>query len=403
MIVMTGMSRCLPTRLEAHSRLFLGWAPLLTGTLVAGLGLWGDGAGAQERDKPRAATGRPASPAATAVVDSGPEAQLGRAKLAYQRGDYGAAVLLLHPLLYPQALLAQEDQVLLAHKLLALSYFFEHNEAGAEQELNLLLSLRPDFALDPVVEPLKAVAFLDDIRRRNEQRLQEIRRRQAEEEQRAKAETEALQRQAELLAQKQARRVYIERVVHKKFSALSLVPFGVPQLYGGRRALGGVLLTGELLTAGASVGSWLTVRLRYPDNTFPPHEFTTAQALTATYLTTGVVFWGLVLTGLIDALLHARTVTEVRELREPPKDLEPTRPREPAGELGSDKEPDRSHAKDRDKDPDKDRDKDKDPASPRPHVYLQPLPGDALAGDGTLGGLRSLTVPSYGLQLGATF
>ena len=57
-------------------------------------------------------------------------AQLGRAKLAYQRGDYGAAVLLLHPLLYPQALLAQEDQVLLAHKLLALSYFFEHDEAG---------------------------------------------------------------------------------------------------------------------------------------------------------------------------------------------------------------------------------------------------------------------------------
>ena len=93
----------------------------------------------------------------------------------------------------------------------------------------------------------------------------------------------------------------------------------------------------------------VTVRLRYPDNTFPPREFTAAQALTATYLTTGVVFWGLVLTGLIDALLHARTVTEVHELREPPKDLgkEPATPaadsesgreRGTAGDPGPDKD-----------------------------------------------------------------
>lgn len=409
------MSRCLPTRLGVRGRPSLGRAPLLAGTLGAALGLLGGLGWAQERGAaaPKAApapqvqrpAGRPgpaAGPAAAGAVDSGngPEAQLGRAKLAYQRGDYGAAVLLLHPLLYPQALLAQEDQVLLAHKLLALSYFFEHNEAGAEQELNLLLSLRPDFALDPVVEPLKAVAFLDDIRRRNEQRLQDIRRRQAEEEQRVKAETEALQRQAELLAQKRARRVYIERVVHKKFSALSLLPLGVPQLVDGRRALGAVLLTGELLTAGASVGSWLTVRLRYPDNTFPPREFTAAQALTATYLTTGVVFWGLVLTGLIDALLHARTVTEVHELREPPKDLgkEPATPaadsesgreRGAAGDPGSDKDG-------------KARGKAKDLQAP-PRVYLLPLTGDLLTGEGALGGLRPQAVPSYGLQLGTTF
>jgi hypothetical protein len=374
-------------------------------TLLGGVG-WAQERGGREppRTPSRPATAPAAVAAAAADSGNGPEAQLGRAKLAYQRGDYGAAVLLLHPLLYPQALLAQEDQVLLAHKLLALSYFFEHNEAGAEQELNLLLSLRPDFALDPVVEPLKAVAFLDDIRRRNEQRLQDIRRRQAEEEQRVKAETEALQRQAELLAQKQARRVYIERVVYKKFSALSLLPLGVPQLAGGRRALGAVLLGGELLTAGASVGSWLTVRLRYPDNTFPPREFNAAQALTATYLTTGVVFWGLVLTGLIDALLHARTVTEVHELREPPKDLgkEPGAPAEvepgTPGEPGPDKD-----GKDGKDGKAKDRAKGLGLPAARPHAYLLPFAGEPLSGEGALGGLRLQAVPSYGLQLGTTF
>lgn len=391
----------------------------MAGAFGAALGLLGGVGWAQERGAaaPKAppvpqAQRPPSRPASPPAADSsnGPEAQLGRAKLAYQRGDYGAAVLLLHPLLYPQALLAQEEQVLLAHKLLALSYFFEHNEAGAEQELNLLLSLRPDFALDPVVEPLKAVAFLDDIRRRNEQRLQDIRRRQAEEEQRVKAETEALQRQAELLAQKQARRVYIERVVHKKFSALSLVPLGVPQLVGGRRALGVVLLTGELLTAGGSVGSWLTVRLRYPDNTFPPREFTAAQALTATYLTTGVVFWGLVLTGLIDALLHARTVTEVRYLREPPKDLgkepgasaadgETGRERGAAGDPSPDKDDKDGKAADKDRL----KGKPKELMAPRPSVYLLPLTGESLTGEAALGGLHLPAVPSYGLQLGSTF
>ena len=265
---------------------------------------------------------RPSSPLPS-PTDQSPEARLQRGKLAYQRGDYAAAVLTLRPLLYPQTLLAQEDQLLLAHRLLALSYFFEHDEAGAEQEFNLLLSLRPDFSLDPLVDPLKAVAFLDDIRRRNEQRLEEVRRRQQEEELRQKAEAEALQKRAEELAQKQAKRVYYERVVHRKLSPLHFVPFGVPQLSDGRTAVGTVFLVGEALTGAASAGAWLTVRLRYPDNTFPAKEYQAAQALTGTYLGTGSAFWVLVLAGLIDALWHAKTTVEIRELSQPPKELLP--------------------------------------------------------------------------------
>ena len=252
-----------------------------------------------------------------------PEQKLERAKLAYQRGDYGAIVLLLRPLLYPQTLLAQEEQVLAAHKLLALSYYFEHDEAGAEQEFNLLLSLRPDFALDPVVDPLQAVAFLDDIRRRNAERLEEIRRRQAEEEQRHRVEQEQLQKQAEALAQKRTRRVYIERVIYKRFSIVDFVPFGVPQLIARRRAVGASLLVGEVLSGAASLGTWIAVRVRYPNGVFPAREYIPAQALTGTYLGTGALFWGLVITGLIDALVHAKTITEVREISAPPSDLPP--------------------------------------------------------------------------------
>ncbi|MFO0572842.1 MAG: hypothetical protein U1A78_02495 [Polyangia bacterium] len=282
--------------------------------------------GARASDGTRSSDGAAPGTSSASPTSPAPGDQLARAKLAYQRGDYGAAVLLLRPLLYPQALLAQEEQLLFAHKLLALSYFFEHDEVGAEQEFNLLLSLKPDFQLDPVIDPLKAVAFLDDIRRRNEQRLQEIRRRQAEEEARQKAEQEALQKQAELLAQKQAKRVYIERTVQRRFSALHLLPFGVPQLAEKRRALGATLLVSEMITGGASLGCWIAVRLKYPDGTFAPRELTTARALTATYLTTGVTFWALVVTGLVDALLRARTVVQVRELGEPPRELVPGSP-----------------------------------------------------------------------------
>jgi hypothetical protein len=265
-----------------------------------------------------------------------PEQKLERAKLAYQRGDYGAVVLLLRPLLYPQTLLAQEEQVLLSHKLLSLSYYFEHDEAGAEQEFNLLLSLRPDFSLDPVVDPLQAVAFLDDIRRRNAERLQEIRHRQAEEEERHRIEAEQLQKQAELLAQQRTRRIYIERVVHRRFSAVDLLPFGVPQLVARRRALGAVLLVSEALTGAASLSTWLSVRFLYPTGQFPSSDLLTTQALTGTYLGSGVVFWGLVLVGLVDALLHSRTVTEIHELQGPPPELRDAAPHDSLPPLRTD-------------------------------------------------------------------
>ena len=330
MVLLTSMSRLPRPRRSArcHGR-FRAAARLLCGVLCTAIAGGPLGVPIARARTPRSDTARsgngsePRGDRARRMTpeESASAQKLARAKLAYQRGDYGAVLSMLRPMLYPQVLLAQEEQVLLAHKLLALSYFFEHDEANAEQEFNLLLSLRPDFALDPVVEPLKAVSFLDDIKRRNEQRLAEIRRRQAEEEQRQRAEAEQIERQAEELARKQTRRVYLERVVQKRLSALDFLPLGVPQFVGGRRVLGGVLATGEVLTGAASLGAWLAVRLRYPDSTFPPRELTTARALTATYLSTGVAFWGLILTGLIDAILHARTRVDVRRLPGPPADM----------------------------------------------------------------------------------
>lgn len=253
----------------------------------------------------------------------GPEGDLWRAKLAYERGDYQAAIALLRPLLYPQALLPDEEQVVLAHKLLGLCAFFERDELRAEEEFNLLLQLRPDFTLDPLVDPLKAVAFVDGLRQRNKQRLEEIRRRQEAEADKRRRDEEEARRKAEEQRRREALRIYIERTVVHRLSPLHFVPFGVPQLREGRRTLGVLLAVGEGLTGAASIGAWLAVRLRYPTGTFPMGEYGTATALTATYLSTGAAFWGLVGAGLIEALWHARPEVRVRELPGPPPDLPP--------------------------------------------------------------------------------
>ena len=42
-----------------------------------------------------------------------------------------------------------------------------------------------------------------------------------------------------------------------------------------------------------------------------------------------MTFWALVVTGLVDALLRARTVVQVRELGEPPRELVPGSPPPP--------------------------------------------------------------------------
>lgn len=273
----------------------------------------------------KAAPARTKTAAIAASKDSRPtpETALAAGKLAYERGDYGTAIQKLRPLLYPTAVLADESQVVLGHKLLGLSCLFEHDEPCAEQEFNLLLSLRPDFALDPVVEPVSAVAFFDSIRRKNQERLQEVRRRQEEEDLRRRADEEERRRQD----REKAQRIYVERVVRSRVGPLLFVPFGVPQLVSGRRVPAAIFLAGEALCGSASLATWLTVRFRYPAGTFPPGELRAAQALTATYLTTGAVFWALVATGLVDALLHARTVVEVRELPGPPPELRKAAPK----------------------------------------------------------------------------
>ena len=67
----------------------------------------------------------------------------------------------------------------------------------------------------------------------------------------------------------------------------------------------------------------MTSRYQTAGRSSTAREYQAAQALTGTYLGTGAAFWVLVLAGLVDALWHARTTVEIRELTAPPKELPP--------------------------------------------------------------------------------
>src|SRR5439155_14368401 len=91
---------------------------------------------------------------------------LDNGRTAYDRGDYARAIDTISPLLYPSIELGTEDEVVTAHRLLALSYFFVNKTKEAEQEVTTLLALRPGFELDPIVDPPVAVRFFEDVRHR---------------------------------------------------------------------------------------------------------------------------------------------------------------------------------------------------------------------------------------------
>jgi hypothetical protein len=246
-----------------------------------------------------------------------PESRLSDGRIAYERGDYAAAVQTLVPLLYPSIELSTEDAVIEAHRLLALSYILQKKETQAEEEATSILALRPSFQLDPIVDPPTAVAFFETVRRRQSDRLREARereRRQAEA--RARAEDEQ-RRTLEEQRRRAAEAPYRSGLPRNRLVAT--IPFGVGQWQNGQPRKAALFLSSELVFGFASLGGWLALEQKYPVDPmtskryYPGDERTTAQALVGLQLGAGVAFWATLIWGVIDAhVLFKRQLTPKR-------------------------------------------------------------------------------------------
>jgi hypothetical protein len=236
-------------------------------------------------------------PAARANPAKNPQVMLEEGRVAYERGNYGEAVQTIHPLLYPSIELRNEEAVIEAHRLLALSYLFMTKPSEAEQEAASLLALRPDYEPDPVVDPPAAVAFFHSIKKKQDDRLREVRERQRTEEERLRREEEKKREQAHAKAE----RVYVERLVEHHSRAVAFVPFGVGQFYNHHKVSGALVLTAEALLAIAWGATTLAIYLRYPNGQFPFADRDTANTLLGVQVGTGTAFWAVVVAGIIDA------------------------------------------------------------------------------------------------------
>jgi hypothetical protein len=197
------------------------------------------------------APGRARGRGAAAEAPATPAVEFERGKNAFARGEYGRAVELLRPLVYPEARLESEGEVVQAHRMLGVASLFENDAEGARREFRKLLELRPDYRFDPLLDPPRVVEFFNGVRKEEESEIAalEIARKKRD------ADVAARKRQdADARCAAQARLVTYD----KNSYAVNLIPFGAGQFQNGQRGKGWAFLGVEAALGAVSLGTFIT-------------------------------------------------------------------------------------------------------------------------------------------------
>jgi tetratricopeptide (TPR) repeat protein len=250
------------------------------------------------------------------------------AKNAYETGEYETAVTRFEELRASQP--KNKGLVEELHKLLAVSYLFLGNKTKAEENFLELLSVDPEFALDPLVFPIDVIDFFAEVKGRHAERLSALTAARAAEE-RAKEEAEAEKRRIE--TERLKRNVYLGREIERRSLLVAVLPFGAGQFQNGHKIKGGLLLGGELLLTASAITTFILhehLRGDAADPIASRSERQTYEHLEAGYRianTASVVALGAVMiAGIVDSLFYYQNeiVTWNRlEERDVPKELRP--------------------------------------------------------------------------------
>ncbi len=245
--------------------------------------------------------GRPATPAL----------QDARDYFAY--GTYGAAAELAQRLLGGAALERVSDRIE-ACRILGLSRYFLHDEKAARSAFLQLLSLDPDYQLDPFYVPPPAIAVFEQVRHDYAGILEPLREQKREERREARRETTekpAASKGGTGAPEPQVRIVHEQ--IERRNPGLALLPFGIGQLQNGERTLGFTLLGAEALTAAASFVcyDWFQQH-RLPDGNFDPSLRGVPETVRAVQIGTGAAFFALWAFGIGDALWRFNPIVVVR-------------------------------------------------------------------------------------------
>src|SRR5262249_23916871 len=194
-----------------------------------------------------------------ALLGSAPSEQFDRARIAYEKNDYGRVIALVRPLLYPAIQLSSSEQVAEAHRLLGIAFFKTRDETSAEREFSILLNNNPDFRLDRLVDGVEVAQFVDRIRDHMEdelKRAKEIEEKRREEDRKRREHDEELRRKHP---------IYVDRLMVAHSYYVNFLPFGAGQFENGQRGKGYAFLISEGTLAAASLTLRVVKQEEYPD------------------------------------------------------------------------------------------------------------------------------------------
>jgi hypothetical protein len=180
-----------------------------------------------------------------------PAVEFERGKNAFARGEYGRAVELLRPLVYPEVRLETEGEVVQAHRMLGVASLFENDPESARREFRKLLELRPDYRFDPLLDPPRVVDFFNIVVKDEEAELAVI------EGKRRRREEELLARQRREAERLRAQQAVVLRYDHHPY-AVNFIPFGAGQFQNGQRRKGWLFFGAESALAGVSIAAFTT-------------------------------------------------------------------------------------------------------------------------------------------------
>jgi hypothetical protein len=230
-----------------------------------------------------------------------PKKTLERGTLEFDHKNFGNAVKILRPLIYPVIQLTSEDDIVKAHEILALSHFYIGKQKEAKDEFVLLLYLHPGHKLDPFLVPPAAVSFFQQIKNDPElkAKLEKIERERKEKEAR-------LAKQNDKKNKKPAGyKLYFERTEVFNSRLIAFLPFGLGQFQNNQSEKGIAFAVVEGAALITNISSyWALIGLANEDGRYSDEDITLARGLRVTQYVSLAILAASFIYGVIDANIY---------------------------------------------------------------------------------------------------
>lgn len=260
---------------------------------------------------------------------------LKNARNTFEYGSYEEASRLAESLLASHQL-SEERDLVEAYRISGLANFYLSRPEAARRQFVALLSVDPDYAMDPFLVPPAAVAFFDGVKRDNESLLLPIRERRKAMLEQEKLAEEARRRLLDENLRRQIdpdRPIMVQRVETHTFLT-NFVPFGAGQFQENRPVAGTLLASAQVLGLATFAFSFAKIEsLRDDTGKYAHADLGTAQNFAKAKWTGLAVFGAAAVLGVADSLWRYEPVTTRIEALPQPKSRPAPEPPPASGAL----------------------------------------------------------------------